>query len=126
MGKPLEYFRWHDAGDIQDFDHLHRIVEVCRATPNTKHWLPTREYLIVRQYLDTFEIPENLTIRVSAPMVDGGIPDWILDSGLTSSTVHDKVDHIGEECKAYERGGECGDCRSCWDPEVGNVSYRKH
>ena len=24
-------FRWHDAGDVQDLDHLNKIFEVCRC-----------------------------------------------------------------------------------------------
>jgi hypothetical protein len=38
-----KYFRWHDSGDIQSAWHLKRILEVCKQTPSTKHWLPTRE-----------------------------------------------------------------------------------
>ena len=26
-------FRWHDAGDVQDLDHLEKIFAVCRLTP---------------------------------------------------------------------------------------------
>ena len=36
-------FRWHDAGDVQDLDHLNKIFEVCRLTPGMQHWMPTRE-----------------------------------------------------------------------------------
>ena len=38
-----KYFRWHDSGDLQGADHLKKIFEVCKATPATWHWLPTRE-----------------------------------------------------------------------------------
>ena len=37
------YFRWHDSGDLQGQQHLDQIIEVCRLTPDVKHWLPTRE-----------------------------------------------------------------------------------
>ena len=40
--KDRKYFRWHDSGDIQSSWHLARILEVCKQTPDTKHWLPTR------------------------------------------------------------------------------------
>ena len=40
-GRPV--FRWHDSGDIQSAQHLKNIFEVCKQTPDTKHWLPTRE-----------------------------------------------------------------------------------
>ena len=39
--KKSKYFRWHDSGDIQSIEHLKNIFEVCKATPNTIHWLPT-------------------------------------------------------------------------------------
>jgi hypothetical protein len=41
--KKSKYFRWHDSGDVQDVDHLLKIFEVCKLTPETRHWLPTRE-----------------------------------------------------------------------------------
>ena len=40
-----------------------KIIEVCKLTPDTKHWLPTQE----RQYLPAPEdVPDNLIIRLSA------------------------------------------------------------
>ena len=41
--KKSKWFRWHDSGDVQDPEHLLKIYEVCRLTPETSHWLPTRE-----------------------------------------------------------------------------------
>jgi len=41
--KRQKYFRWHDAGDVQSLVHLNKIYEVCRLTPDTNHWMPTRE-----------------------------------------------------------------------------------
>ena len=41
--KDRKYFRWHDSGDLQSAWHLARILEVCKQTPDTQHWLPTRE-----------------------------------------------------------------------------------
>jgi len=59
--KNQKWFRWHDAGDVQSHEHMQKILEVCRLTPDTKHWLPTQE----RQYLpDPEEVPANLVIRL--------------------------------------------------------------
>ena len=41
--KKTKYFRWHDSGDIQDVEHLLKIFEVCKLSPDVKHWMPTRE-----------------------------------------------------------------------------------
>ena len=60
-------FRWHDAGDVQDLQHLNKIYEVCELTPGMQHWMPTREAWI-RDHLD--RCPKNLVIRLSMTMVD--------------------------------------------------------
>jgi len=41
--KKSKEFRWHDSGDVQDEDHLMKIFAVCKLTPETSHWMPTRE-----------------------------------------------------------------------------------
>ena len=58
-----KYFRWHDSGDIQSAWHLKRILEVCKQTPDTKHWLPTREAQLLA-LMDPDIIPPNLIIRL--------------------------------------------------------------
>jgi hypothetical protein len=66
--KRQKWFRWHDAGDLQSSEHMQKIIEVCKLTPDTQHWLPTQE----RQYLpDPADVPKNLIIRLSAAKVDG-------------------------------------------------------
>lgn len=117
-----DYFRWHDSGDLQSVAHLAKIVEVAGRTPNTAHWLPTREKAIVRAYMrsgGTF--PPNLIVRVSAAMVDGSAPNGFEHT----STVH-TANPIGHECPARFQQNECRDCRACWDANVTNVSYHKH
>ena len=114
--KRQKYFRWHDAGDVQDLDHLNKIFEVCRLTPNTNHWMPTREAW-VKEHLP--RSPKNLVIRFSPPMINQRAPE----SWPNSSMVIDKGFHT---CPAPAQGGQCGDCRQCWDPKVKVVSYGKH
>ena len=55
-GEPV--FRWHDSGDLQSTWHLKRIFEVCKATPETSHWLPTREAKFLP--LSTDSIPKKI------------------------------------------------------------------
>ena len=118
------FFRWHDSGDLQNVEHLEKIVEVCLATPNVQHWLPTREYSIVRLYLENKRFPANLTVRLSAHYVDKH-PSTTYN--LPTSTVHTKGSVVvGVECPAYLQNNQCGECRNCWNPTVLNVSYLKH
>jgi len=112
-----KWFRWHDAGDLQSKEHMQKIIEVCKLTPNTKHWLPTQE----RQYLPApEEVPENLIIRLSRSKVDGPAGNaWTHDSGVTTKE--------GERtCPAPDQGGECRDCRACWNKDIKSVIYGKH
>ena len=112
-----KYFRWHDAGDVQSHEHMAKIIEVCKLTPNTKHWLPTQE----RQYLPKPEdVPANLIIRLSRSKVDGPAGNaWTHDSGVTTKE--------GERtCPAPDQGGACRDCRACWNKDIKSVIYGKH
>lgn len=118
------YFRFHDSGDIQSHYHLHRIFDVCSMLPRVKFWLPTRERRILEDVSATRATPENLTVRLSAAMVDAKPPSSGV--GWRTSTVHDTGDPIGFECRAPYQRGFCADCRACWDPDITNVSYKKH
>ena len=119
-----DFFRWHDSGDLQDVDHLKKIVDVCKLTPNTKHWLPTREYKIVESYIDQFgAIPENLCIRLSAHKVNLPAPEKLAKRlGVQTSTVTTE----NGSCPSSKQDNKCLDCRACWDSSVANVSYLKH
>lgn len=120
--KLAKVHRWHDSGDLQSRDHLARICAVARATPRLRHWLPTREGGIVRDFVrDGGTIPRNLTIRLSATMVDGPAPRaW-----PTTSTVH-RGAGAGHICPAPTQDNNCGACRACWDRSIVNVSYHVH
>jgi hypothetical protein len=123
--KKKSYFRWHDSGDLQGSWHLEKIVEIARALPSVKFWLPTREYGIVQEAIGGgLTIPDNLTIRLSAFMLDGPAPDALAKrlklvvSGVSSDKSY--------TCPAPEQDNKCMDCRACWDKETYCVSYRKH
>ena len=113
--KKPDVFRWHDSGDVQSLDHLNKIFEVCKRTPSRRHWMPTKEAWI-KDHLH--RAPKNLTIRISSPMVDQGpIKSW----PNTSTVVTKKA-----TCPAPQQGGQCLDCRKCWNPKIKNISYGEH
>ena len=113
-GEPV--FRWHDSGDLQSAWHLKRIFEVCEATPETSHWLPTREAKFLP--LSTDSIPKNLIIRMSSHMIDQKpVTFWPWTSTVSTGSF---------TCPASKQGNECKSCRNCWDRGVSNVVYPKH
>ena len=116
------WFRWHDSGDLQSFQHLLDIVRIAEALPGVSFWLPTKEKKLVYQYRDTFgDFPSNLCVRLSGAMVDLPAPAY---AGNTS-TVHSTV-AFDVECQAYKNDNKCGDCRACWNRDIKNISYRQH
>ena len=112
--KRQKYFRWHDAGDVQDLEHLNKIYSVCKLTPEVKHWMPTREAWI-KNYL--YNKPANLVIRFSPPMIGQRNDSWPNSSMVVET---------GATCPAPKQNNSCGTCRQCWDPDVKVVSYGKH
>jgi hypothetical protein len=119
-------FRWHDSGDLQSVEHFANICKVAAATPDIRHWLPTREYRIVADYRKSGGvIPANLTVRLSAHMVGGFAPTF---PGLTVSTVSTDPNTFPDahSCPAPKQDNACGDCRACWNPDVKHVDYHKH
>jgi len=114
--KRMKVFRWHDAGDVQSHEHMAKILEVARLTPDTKHWMPTQE----RPYLpDPAVVPDNMIIRLSAAKVDGS-------AGNTWAHTSTVVTDGSETCPSGSQGGKCLDCRACWNKEIPNISYGKH
>jgi len=118
------YFRWHDSGDIQSLEHLRNIAIVAEATPNVHHWIPTREYKDVSAYLEKFgPFPLNLVVRVSAHRVNELAPKRF---ALSSIVVNGDTPAGASDCPAYQQGGKCGDCRSCWNAHVPIIAYPQH
>jgi hypothetical protein len=124
LTKKHSYFRWHDSGDIQSVAHLKRIALVAKHTPNTLHWLPTREYAFVKQFCETNKVPKNLIIRLSAHQIDGPAPELLAKSlGVNVSGVSTTSTF---NCPAPKQGNACLNCRACWYKRVWNVTYHKH
>jgi hypothetical protein len=117
------YFRWHDSGDLQHFQHLLNIVRIAEALPSVSFWLPTREKALVNQYIRSFgAFPANLVVCVSAAMVDAAAPEGYDNT----STVHNTAVPEGFACPASKQGNKCLDCRACWNRDIKNVSYLQH
>jgi len=114
--KKVPYFRWHDSGDLQSVQHLKNIFEVCNATKQVEHWMPTREAKFLPLNFDS--IPKNLIIRLSGHKINkpaAGFWPW------TSTVVT-----AGKSCPASEQGNQCLDCRACWDRGTANIAYGLH
>lgn len=123
------FFRWFDSGDIYNAELAEQILEVCRRTPDTAHWIPTRarKSPAVAAVLAKLEQLQNVAVRHSSDSVHGEE----LDNVTLSSTI---VPHAGDfrggkgrvECGSWRRGGECGPCRACWSRDIAVTAYPAH
>ena len=119
------FFRWFDSGDVPNWAGLLKIVQIALALPEVRFWLPTKEYGLIQRYVSTVgAFPANLTVRLSAYLVDGPAPVALASRlGVVTSTVTSKPTEA--TCPAPTQGNQCRDCRACWKSSA-NVAYLLH
>jgi hypothetical protein len=125
------WFRWFDSGDLHSVKSLDKIAEVCRRTPNTRHWLPTKEWhgmegknkIIEKWLIKHKDFPKNLCVRRSMYFLDQPAPK---DEPGQYSMVVTRREFA--TCMATVDGGSCesNHCRKCWNRRVRVVKYLKH
>lgn len=122
-----KYFRFFDSGDVYHIDLARKILAVMRATPNTRHWLPTRMHKIAKfkAVLLAMAKLDNVVVRRSSDAVTG---QWDKRQS-TASTIYVVAHGVpagATGCPAYTTDGKCGDCRQCWDKNISCIAYPGH
>jgi hypothetical protein len=120
------HFRWFDSGDMYALELAEKMLAIMEATPNTKHWLPTRMYKFPKfqAVLAKMAALPNVMVRYSSDAVDG-----TYTPGLHGSTIIPSADTAPAGvtvCQAYSQGGKCLDCRACYDKSVAVIGYPAH
>jgi len=121
------YFRWFDNGDIQGDKMLLDILTIAHFRPDTRFWIPTKEYRIARQHKLLASTFDNVALRVSMPMINQVTkPSDTKRFGLTSTAFTDKPGNAFE-CPAYSKpAAKCDDCRACWNKSIDTIGYPVH
>jgi len=126
------YFRWFDSGDMYSVEFAEKLLEVIKATPWVRHWLPTRTWTLpeFNGVLEELNKLPQVTVRYSSGSIKGETV-----KAKNGSTVIG-IDHINklEEgitvCGAYKKGKQktpsCNGCRKCWDKNISQVAYIAH
>lgn len=118
------YFRWFDSGDVYSNAFLLKLYEVCKATPTTKHWIPTKCRELYRQ--DTWKMLEelpNVVVRYSSPSIHGLYQD------KHRATTVQKIGKSNKDlfyCPSSNQEGKCRNCRACWNDNIKVVAYKIH
>lgn len=124
-----KYFRWFDSGDMYSVPLARKIYRIMVATPETKHWLPTRMYKFAKflPILQRMAALPNVVVRASSDGIHGEIVATDLPN---SSTIFDAESQDTPKgavmCGAYQNAGKCGDCRACWNKSVPVIAYPQH
>lgn len=118
------FFRWHVSGDIINRDYFANMVSMVMLFPHIKFLAFTKQYAIINQHLDLYNIlPENISIVFSA------WPKHPLDNphGMPVAWMQDGTeDRIPDD--ALHCIGNCETCGLCWNlKSIGrDVYFDKH
>jgi hypothetical protein len=123
--KKQTHFRWFDSGDMYSIGLAEKMLAVMTATPNTKHWLPTRMYKFPKFHavLAAMQALPNVMVRYSSDSVDG---TFGAGHGSTIIPAGAPVPAGVTVCTAPEQGGKCLSCRACYDKSVAVIGYVAH
>ena len=101
------YFRWFDSGDMYSLGLAEKIYKICKATPWTRHWIPTRmhKFKKFRDVIDRLNALDNVVVRLSSDGINGEI----IEEAQYSSTIIPFIDSltIATVCNAPLRDGKC-------------------
>jgi len=120
------YFRWFDSGDVYSVKLARKILDVMKATPWVKHWLPTRMHKFTKFHavFTEMEALPNVVVRYSSDSVTGETV-----SGRNSSTIVPSINWKQQGlqvCESSTRAGKCGPCRACWNRDIAVIAYPAH
>ena len=120
------YFRWFDSGDMYSLALAEKMYEICKATPWTKHWIPTRmhKFKKFRDVIDRLNALDNVVVRLSSDGINGEI----IEDSQYSSTIIPFIDSVtvATICNAPLQDGKCKKCRLCWDKSTKVIAYAGH
>ena len=120
------FFRWFDSGDMYSLQLAEKMLAVMVATPNTKHWLPTRMHKFPKfqSIIAKMAALDNVMVRPSSDAVDGTYTKGV--HGSTIIPAGAPVPAGVKACTAPETNGKCNGCRACYDKSVPVVGYIAH
>jgi hypothetical protein len=119
------YFRWLDSGDLYSLQLAEKVLEVMKATPWVKHWLPTRmmKFPKFREVLGQMQALPNVMVRFSSDSVTGEFTPEHGSTIIPDATLAPAEAFV---CRAYEHDGRCNGCRACYDKAVPLIAYVAH
>ena len=121
-----KYFRWFDSGDMYSLALAKKMLSLMKATPNTKHWLPTRmgKFIKFQPILAEMQALPNVMVRFSSDSITGEFTPGLHGSVIIPSAEAAPAGVV--VCEAYDREGKCSSCRACYDKDIAVIAYPQH
>lgn len=123
------FFRWFDSGDMYDLRLANKMLEIMKATPHVKHWLPTRMYKFKKFHavIQQMAALDNVVVRLSSDSVTGDIvQSELTDTNSTIIPEYALSEYEGFVCQAFYQEGKCLDCTACYNKGIKTVAYVGH
>jgi hypothetical protein len=120
------FFRWFDSGDMYSLSLAEKMLEVMKATPHVKHWLPTRMHKFPKFQSIIAEMAalDNVMVRPSSDAVDGTYTKGVHGSTILPAGMPVPAGVVA--CTAPENDGKCNGCRACYSKDVPVIGYIAH
>ena len=124
--RPWRWFRWHESGDIVNYDYFCGMVTIAKKFKRINFMAYTKKYDIVNEYIEeNGALPKNLTIIFSVWGVYGlGVNKYNLPCAYVEGVGFDS--YIPTSASPCEGG--CKDCGfKCWKlKKRQSVVFEKH
>lgn len=115
--KPVQYFRWHSAGDIVSQRYLDGMFEIGRQNPTTNFLAFTKRF-----NFDYSKCPSNLNIVFSLwPGLT--LPLWTGSYAWMEDGTDKRIISLNN---TYICPGSCEKCKTCWTKQYKNIIFNKH
>jgi hypothetical protein len=126
-------FRLHDSGDLFSKAYIKTWISICKALPEVRFWIPTREWIRSSDELKELASLPNVALRPSALKFNDLPPK--VEGFASGSTVVDSLEKAKElncfACPATIKGNpktcDGNRCRACFCVSARkSIAYIKH
>ena len=111
--RKTEYIRFNAHGELLNETHLDNYIKITRANPDKKFALWSKRIPIVRKYFKNRDIPENLRLVYSNPVIKKVMSE-------PPVPFHKSFNNVTDDTEQNCTGQKCKDCLLCYT--VNNVT----
>lgn len=128
--------RYTESGEIESYEQFYALYWLAKCTPDTRFYLYTKNYDVLRRFFRYHVLPDNLVVLVSI-WGDLGREEWNefkKYSNVKCFAVHAEDLMPAIMCPAYKlvngkvvrTGKTCAECKLCFDSKAKMIGCYEH